>query len=52
MGFLLDLATEFQEIIAHALDAYYSQSSLFGLNLRLRLPTRIADLNTAFSDDV
>lgn len=52
MNFLLDHATEFQEITSHAPDAYYSQSSLFRSNLRLRLATRNADLDTAFLDNV
>lgn len=50
--FLLDLATKFQEITSHALDACYGRSSLFGENPSLRLATRIADLNTAFSEDM
>lgn len=50
--FLLDLATKFQEITSHALNAYYGRSSLFGENPSLRLATRIVDLNIAFSDDV
>ena len=50
--FLLDLATKFQEITSHALDAYYSRSSLFNNNSSLRLATRIVNLNEAFSDNV
>lgn len=50
--FLLDLATKFQEITSHALNAYYGRSSLFRENPSLRLATRIVDLNIAFSDDV
>lgn len=50
--FLLDLATKFQEITSHALDAYYGRNSLLGENPSLRLATRIVDLNTAFPDDV
>ncbi len=50
--FLLDLATKFQEITSHALDAYYSRSSLFKDNPSLRLATRIVELNATFSDNV
>lgn len=49
---LEDLATEFQEITFHALDADYSLSSLFEGIPSLRLATRIIDLDTSFLDDM
>lgn len=50
--FLLDLATNVQEITSQALDAYYNRNSLFKSKPFLRLATRISELNVAFSDDV
>ncbi len=50
--FLIDMATKFQEMTSHALDAYYGRSTLFDENPALRLAARVVGLHTAFSSEM
>ena len=50
--YLLELATRFQTITAHALRAYYGADEVFDESKALKLATQIVHRNAVFSDDV
>ena len=50
--FLLELATRFQAITAHALRAYYGADEVFDNSKALKLATQVVHRNAVFSDDV
>ena len=49
---LLELATRFQTITAHALRAYYGADEVFDESTALKLATQVVHRNVVFSDDV
>lgn len=50
--YLLELATRFQAITAHALRAYYGADEAFDKSKALKLATQVVHRNAVFSDDV
>ena len=50
--YLLELATRFQTITAHALRAYYGADEVFDESKALKLATQVVHRNAVFSDDV
>ena len=50
--YLLELATRFQTITAHALRAYYGADELFDKSKALKLATQVVHRNAVFSNDV
>ena len=50
--YLLELATRFQAITAHALRAYYGADEVFDNSKALKLATQVVHRNAVFSDDV
>ena len=50
--YLLELATRFQTITAHALRAYYGADEVFDDSEALKLATQVVHRNAVFSDDV
>lgn len=50
--YLLELATRFQTVTAHALKAHYGADEVFDESKALKLATRVVHRNAMFSDDV
>ena len=50
--FLLELATQFQTLTAHALRAYYGADEIFDKSPHLKLATLVVHRNAVFSEDV
>ncbi|KAI9810024.1 MAG: hypothetical protein M1827_006722 [Pycnora praestabilis] len=50
--YLLRIATKFQEITTFAVEAQYGRHEFLRDDKNLRLATRIADINSAFSEDM
>jgi hypothetical protein len=51
-AYLLDLATQFQKVVSHALEAKYSRSDLFDKDPSLKLATAVTSRNASFGREV